>query len=68
MTAVQQIEAHHHAARLNQRVIDGIVGGRAGKRLHVHVQVVCLDAVGGEGLGGARRASASTTSAYSVPL
>jgi len=34
-------------------MIDGIVGRRAGKRLHVDVDLIGLDAVGGKGLGAA---------------
>ena len=53
VTAVQQGESHDGIAGRDQRMIDGIVGGSAGERLHVDENLVGADAVGGESLGAA---------------
>ena len=53
MPAVQQVEAHDRVAQVDQGLIDGVVGRRAGERLHIDVDLVGAEAVGCEGLGGA---------------
>ena len=51
VAAVQQAHAHHHVARLHQRIVDRAVGRRAGERLDVGPDLLGRDAVGGKRLG-----------------
>ncbi len=53
MPAEEQVHPQHGLAQVHQRLVDGVVGGSARKRLHVDVDIVGADAVGGKGLGGA---------------
>ncbi len=50
---MQQVESHHSVAYIEQPQVDGVVGGRAGEGLHVDVDLVGTEAVGGEGFRGA---------------
>ena len=40
MPAVEQVHAHDDRAGFDQRLVDGVVGGRARERLHVDVDLV----------------------------
>ena len=48
MAAHNQIHTHDRITDIEQAGVDGIVGGRAGKRLHIHVEVVGAQTVAGE--------------------
>ena len=47
------MKSHDRLAQVDQGLIDGVVGGRAGERLHIHVDLVGAVTVGRECLGGA---------------
>ena len=51
--AVEEVHAHDGLAGLDERLVDGVVGGCAGERLHVDEDLFGLDVVGGKGFGAA---------------
>ena len=53
MPAVQKVKSHDGFAQWDQRLVDRVVGRRAGEGLHVDVDLVRSEAVGGERLGSA---------------
>ena len=53
MSAVEEVHAHHRVAGLDEGMVHGVVGGSTRKRLHVDVDLVRADAVGGKRLGAA---------------
>ena len=49
MTAVQEVESHHGIAEIEKRLIHCIVGGCAGKRLNVDIDLISGVTVGRKG-------------------
>ncbi len=53
MAAVVEVEAHNGVAGLQERAVNGVVGGRAAERLDVDGEIVGGDTVGGKQFCGA---------------
>jgi len=53
VTAMQQVHTHDGVAGVNQRVIHRVIGRRPRKRLHIYIQVVSRQTIGGKSFGAA---------------
>ncbi len=53
VAAMQQAHPHDGVTGVNQRLIYRVVGWRSRKRLHIYIQVVCRQTIGGKSFGAA---------------